>query len=388
MVSFRHLDAIYRIKRTDGSIAWKLGGTTRPESLHVLNDPLSTGEDVFHGQHDARVLGDGTVTVHDNGFHPAAQRPPRAVRFAIDADARTATLVEQKTDPGPPLTAFCCGSARRLPGGNWVMAWGSSELITEVSAAGERITSLQFEGHTFSYRVHPVPFGRLSAAALRAGMDAQYPRAAVRSESAPALWVSLVPAFENCTSPNLTHGAPLEYGSCNPPVPTSDFLTVGTPDSNGARSNFMGIVSYRAQPGDPSTTQSEADGTIDVRLTDVRREDDLSDYTGRATTSWLAPRHRPWQRPVRKRACDWSGLRVPGCGSLRRNAGSGRRRDLFGIHDVQCSRSGDGRRRQGDELGARNDRGLRRRRSRRGRRPRLNPLRGSRAVYAVTAARP
>jgi hypothetical protein len=63
-------------------------------------------------------------------------------------------------------------------------------------------------------------------------------------------------------------------------VATSRFVTVGTPDANGAKANFNGFVAYRAQPGDPSTPQSEADGTIDVQLNDVRRRDDLSDYTG------------------------------------------------------------------------------------------------------------
>ena len=37
-----------------------------------------------------------------------------------------------------------------------------------------------------------------------------------------------------CTSPNRTHGPPLAYGSCNPPVPESSELTTGTPDANGA----------------------------------------------------------------------------------------------------------------------------------------------------------
>ena len=84
LMSFRHLDAVYSIRKSNGSIEWKLGGTPRAESLTAVNDPVSTGPDLFRGQHDARVLGDGTVTVHDNGFHTFDQRPPRAVRYVID----------------------------------------------------------------------------------------------------------------------------------------------------------------------------------------------------------------------------------------------------------------------------------------------------------------
>ncbi len=40
-MSFRHLDAVYSVRKIDGSVDWKLGGTARPESLTVLNDPVA-----------------------------------------------------------------------------------------------------------------------------------------------------------------------------------------------------------------------------------------------------------------------------------------------------------------------------------------------------------
>ena len=94
---------------TTASVVWKLGGTARPESLTILNDPEFTTGSGFGGQHDARVLDDGSVTIFDNGFHPdtVLRHPPRAVRYAIDAGAGTATLLEQVNDPSD-------ASARRL----------------------------------------------------------------------------------------------------------------------------------------------------------------------------------------------------------------------------------------------------------------------------------
>lgn len=279
IASFRHLDAVYKINQADGGILWKLGGTPRPESLTVVGDPFAAGDE-FRGQHDARVLSDDTVTIHDNGFHPpSSTRPPRAVRYAIDADARTATLVEQKNDPGAVATPLCCGSARKLPGGNWVMSWGNTGVITELSPSGSRIVSLTFDDGLFSYRAHPVPFGELTRTAVRAGMDAQFPRGYPRPAAAGKVRMPLVPAYEQCLSPDLMHGPPLEYGSCSSPG-TSSFLTVGTFDANGASAKSVGFVTYKVAVGDPSTPASESDVRLTVSLTDVRRKSDLSDYTG------------------------------------------------------------------------------------------------------------
>ena len=99
IASFRHLDAVYRIRKSNGSIAWKLGGTPTPQSLEVRDDPESY---TFGGQHDARLLSDGTLSVFDNrtGLDDAK---PRAVRYEIDQAAGTATLLQSISDPEVPL---------------------------------------------------------------------------------------------------------------------------------------------------------------------------------------------------------------------------------------------------------------------------------------------
>jgi VCBS repeat-containing protein len=172
VISLRHTDAVYRIVKSTGEVDWKLGGTTTPESLTILGDDTNAATD-FGGQHDARILPDGTLTLHDNGT--ARGRAPRAMRFELDTDARTATLVEALSDPKAP-SSTCCGGARKLPGGNWVMAWGASTLVTELTPDGSRPFELSFANGAFSYRAHPVLPGVLSAESLRSGMDAQHPR--------------------------------------------------------------------------------------------------------------------------------------------------------------------------------------------------------------------
>lgn len=106
-----------------------------------------------------------------------------------------------------------------------------------------------------------------------------------RPRGATPLRVSLVPAYEACTAPSSTHGGPLAFPSCNPPVRESS-LTVGTPDANGtAAANSVGSVRLDVMPGDPSNPADEADVGLAVRITDVRNGGDLSDYGGSLVAS-------------------------------------------------------------------------------------------------------
>ena len=74
-----------------------------------------------------------------------------------------------------------------------------------------------------------------------------YPRPA----GASPMRVSLVPAYTQCTAANRTHGPPLAFASCNPPAQASPYLTVGTPDANGAAAASLGHVRVRVAPGTP-----------------------------------------------------------------------------------------------------------------------------------------
>jgi hypothetical protein len=171
LISVRHTDAVYKIDKATGQIIWKLGGTWTPKSLKVLNDPQ--GAYPFGGQHDVRLLPDGTITVHDN--NTGLGLPPRAVRYSIDEANKTATLVEQVTDP-LVTSSFCCGSARRSADGSWLMSWGGNSMVAEFDSAGDPNFRLGFGGTLFSYRAVPVEEGLLSVSSLRAGMDAMHPR--------------------------------------------------------------------------------------------------------------------------------------------------------------------------------------------------------------------
>lgn len=95
-----------------------------------------------------------------------------------------------------------------------------------------------------------------------------------RPRGASPLRISLVPAYKSCTAPNETHGSPLAFPSCNPPQQQSGSLTIGTPDANGQGAKSTPYVRFGVKASAP------ADVRIRVSIGDVRKNSDLSDYTG------------------------------------------------------------------------------------------------------------
>jgi hypothetical protein len=116
--------------------------------------------------------------------------------------------------------------------------------------------------------------------ALNAGTVHQVTPNYARPRGASPLRVSLVPAYNACTSANRTHGAPLAFSSCAPPAQQSGFLTVGSPDANGQGASSVGFVLLKAIVGDSGTPADEADLRLTSTITDVRNRTGLTDYTG------------------------------------------------------------------------------------------------------------
>jgi hypothetical protein len=168
IASFRHLDGVYRIRKSTGQIVWKLGGTRTPRSLDVRRDPRGY---TLGSQHDARLLPDGTLTVLDNRTG-LGEKKPRVLRFRIDQAAGTATLLQSVTDAAVTQSA-CCGSATRLGDGTWLIAWGLPNGVGAYTATGKRAFLLDFNA-TFSSRAEPVP-AAVSVQDLRRAMNARNP---------------------------------------------------------------------------------------------------------------------------------------------------------------------------------------------------------------------
>jgi hypothetical protein len=111
-----------------------------------------------------------------------------------------------------------------------------------------------------------------------------------RPKGATPLRASMVPAYNACTAPNRTHGPPLAFPSCNPPVQSSSAVTVGTPDANGAPANSVGFVKLDVIVG-AAGPPDDSDVGITASISDVRckagttacgnaNAADGADYTG------------------------------------------------------------------------------------------------------------
>lgn len=164
VISTRHTDAVYGIRRSSGQIAWKLGGTETPDSLRELGDPAGR---LFGGQHDVRVTADGTLSVYDNGKD--RPRHPRVAFYRLEPELGRARYLGQLNDPTVE-SSHCCGSARQLPGGGWLVSWGDNPLVTAFDAEGRIAFRLRLAASSF--RAVPVPPGAVSPSELDRGMEA------------------------------------------------------------------------------------------------------------------------------------------------------------------------------------------------------------------------
>jgi hypothetical protein len=158
MISSRHMDEITKISRQDGHVIWRWGG--RNNEFTFVNDP-----EHFSQQHSVRRLPNGHVMLYDNGnFHVTPHS--RAVEYALDEQAKTATLVwEFRTSPETYGAAM--GSVQRLANGHTVIGWGATgPALTEVTPQGEKVEEIAFPNGVFSYRGFRHPWPPIIAASL------------------------------------------------------------------------------------------------------------------------------------------------------------------------------------------------------------------------------
>ena len=167
VISTRHTDAVYGIRRADGEIAWKIGGSETGKSLQILGDPARK---LLGGQHDVRIADDGSLSIYDNGKD--RPRRPRVVFYRLDSNQGKARYLGQLNDP-EVKTSHCCGSARELPDGGWLVSWGDNPLLTAFDGERRAVIRMQLAASTF--RAVPVPAGAVTRAELDRGLEAMEP---------------------------------------------------------------------------------------------------------------------------------------------------------------------------------------------------------------------
>ncbi len=160
LVTSRHLNAVFWVDWSTKDVVRKLGGQgTNPDNPAVFT---FTGGDVnaFALPHDGRLNPDGHLTAFDNQAAPKGNGNPRAVEYALDLQARTATLVWQRPLGFTGSLFGGLGSVRRQPDGNTVIAWGGFDnpVFTEVDASGKALLQVSMpSSNNLTYRVTKIP---------------------------------------------------------------------------------------------------------------------------------------------------------------------------------------------------------------------------------------
>jgi hypothetical protein len=189
----------------------------------------------------ASVFGSATSISTANSFNPKIAIDPAGNAHAIWVRAVGASTVIE--------------SASKTPAG----AFGTVETVSDPTKTSDE-PQVEAEGGADALAVWTLFDATVPAIQTSARRELNYPRPGGGSP----LYVPLVPEFQQCTSPNSTHVAPLGNPSCAPPVLASSLLTMG---AVGAGS---GSARYDAMAGDPGTPADEADISITARVTDVR----------------------------------------------------------------------------------------------------------------------
>jgi outer membrane protein assembly factor BamB len=168
LLSIRHYNAVILIRRSDGQILWKLGGSPVSESgatiLEVTNDAQP-----IRLQHDARILPNGNISLFDN--QAPTRAPARAVEYSLDLASGTAQRVFEYVNP-TGRASLATGSFRRYSDGHSVICWGidatfSGALLSELDTQGDNVLDISFGAPSGSYRALKVPPTRFDANVLR-----------------------------------------------------------------------------------------------------------------------------------------------------------------------------------------------------------------------------
>jgi Arylsulfotransferase (ASST) len=149
LISARSTSAIYELSQSNGQILWQLGGKSSTFSL---------GPGVaFADQHNAMMLPTGEISLFDDEGAPPVNPPSRGEIVKIDAQAKTATLVQQFVHT-PPLATGSQGNVQQLAGGKYMVGWGGLPNFTEFDSEGHQLFDGTFPKGEFSYRVYRLPW--------------------------------------------------------------------------------------------------------------------------------------------------------------------------------------------------------------------------------------
>ncbi|MGO9322566.1 MAG: arylsulfotransferase family protein [Solirubrobacteraceae bacterium] len=149
LISARNTSALYELNTITGQVIARIGGK---HSTVKLTAGAATAY-----QHDANVLPNGTISVFDNGGVPKVHAQSRGLVLAINAHARTDSVVAEYDHPAP-LTAGSQGNVQALDNGDVFIGWGAEPYFSEFSAGGQLLYDAHMHGTYQSYRSYRFPW--------------------------------------------------------------------------------------------------------------------------------------------------------------------------------------------------------------------------------------
>jgi hypothetical protein len=153
LLSSRHFDEVTKINRSDSSVMWRLGGNAN--QFTFINDTFP-----FLGQHDARRIANGHLTLNDNGHPSGPGHYAAAKEYMLDENLHTATLAWSYVED-TSIYSVAMGNVQRLANGNTLVNYGntpnSNIMFNVVDPAGNKIFELTFDDTLRSYRAFNYP---------------------------------------------------------------------------------------------------------------------------------------------------------------------------------------------------------------------------------------
>jgi hypothetical protein len=144
LISGRNTCAVYKVSRSTGKVAWRLGGRKSSFSM-------SSGTR-FYFQHHVRSHGASMLSVFDDGGSPPQiEKQSRAILLDLDTATMTARLRKEYKHPAG-VAAANQGSMQLLPDGRVFVGWGNEPYFSEFSAAGQLTLDGEFPVSDQSYR--------------------------------------------------------------------------------------------------------------------------------------------------------------------------------------------------------------------------------------------
>ncbi len=149
LISARNTWAMYELDSRTGEILTRIGGR---HSDVKLGPGAATAF-----QHDSTVLGNGTISVFDNGGVPNVHPQSRGLVLSIDPVKKTDTVLSQFEHPSP-ISSGSQGNIQTLANGDMFVGWGAQPYFSEFNSAGQLLYDAHLHGSYESYRAYRFPW--------------------------------------------------------------------------------------------------------------------------------------------------------------------------------------------------------------------------------------